>query len=164
MKGKDIKELRKRHHMSQKELAERIGVTRQTISLWENEVCDPGFENLHAICDVFHIQSGLFEDEIAVASTEPERKISIFWLVLGILGLLFLVAVLVIVFVTSLAIIRDSKLGNTSENYLVFGISPLALCIIVAIVLAITVASFIFGICKLSRKNKKKNLKGKKGK
>jgi DNA-binding XRE family transcriptional regulator len=39
--GKKIIELRKKENMSQEELAEKIDVTRQTISKWELEETSP---------------------------------------------------------------------------------------------------------------------------
>ena len=39
--GQKIASLRKKNNLSQEELAERIGVTRQTISKWELEETTP---------------------------------------------------------------------------------------------------------------------------
>ena len=42
--------------MSQEVLAQRLGVTRQVISKWENGSSDPSATNLMALADVFNIK------------------------------------------------------------------------------------------------------------
>lgn len=42
--------------MSQEVLAQRLGVTRQAISKWENGSSDPSATNLMALADVFNIK------------------------------------------------------------------------------------------------------------
>ncbi len=46
MIGKNIKRLRERNHMTQEELAEKLFVTRQAISKWENGKTEPDIETL----------------------------------------------------------------------------------------------------------------------
>lgn len=65
--GIRIAEQRRKHGMSQDELAERLFVTRQAVSKWENGISVPSVD---ALCDISKIFSvsfeyilGLFEDE-----------------------------------------------------------------------------------------------------
>lgn len=46
MLGKNIIKFREKNNMSQQELAERIGISRQSISKWENENTLPSIDNL----------------------------------------------------------------------------------------------------------------------
>ena len=50
-----IYQLRAEHGLSQKQLAQRLGVTSQAVSKWENEQSWPDISLLSLICDVFEI-------------------------------------------------------------------------------------------------------------
>lgn len=56
--GKSLEFLRKKNHMGQRELASRIGVSRQTIYNWELDICRPKPANIISLCACF----GLSED------------------------------------------------------------------------------------------------------
>ena len=47
--------LRKQHNLSQEELAEKLGISRQAVSKWENGTSDPSTSNLIAISKLFNI-------------------------------------------------------------------------------------------------------------
>ncbi len=53
--SKRIKELRQQHGMTQEELAERVYVTRQAVSNWENKKTRPDLEMLESISNAFQI-------------------------------------------------------------------------------------------------------------
>ena len=53
--GDKLIELRKENKMSQEKFAEILGVTRQTISNWENYKNYPDISTIIKIGDVFHI-------------------------------------------------------------------------------------------------------------
>lgn len=55
MFGKIIIEKRKSQKLSQEELAEMIGVTRQTISNWELEETSPDLKQAQKLCEIFNI-------------------------------------------------------------------------------------------------------------
>ena len=50
-----IKELRARNRMSGKELADAIGVNRDSIRRWENGYSKPSAENLIAMAKALHV-------------------------------------------------------------------------------------------------------------
>ena len=50
-----IKELRKQAKISQETLAEKVGVSRQTVTKWETDRGEPGIANLIQLADVFSI-------------------------------------------------------------------------------------------------------------
>ena len=78
--GKNLQFLRKMHNsMTQEELAERMGVSRQTISKWESETAYPEMEKAFELCqDVYKRQIGGSCDKIAGAdaSVELNEKIN----------------------------------------------------------------------------------------
>ena len=57
MLGDNIRKYRKFNQMSQDELAEQLGVTRQSISLWENGQTQPSLDNIVALASLFGIST-----------------------------------------------------------------------------------------------------------
>jgi transcriptional regulator with XRE-family HTH domain len=55
--GERLLELRKNKHLSQEELAEKLDVTRQTISKWETDQSTPDFDKIIPICNLYEITS-----------------------------------------------------------------------------------------------------------
>ncbi len=51
--GENIQFLRKRKSLTQEEFAEKLGVSRQTVSKWESENCYPEMDKLLQLCDIF---------------------------------------------------------------------------------------------------------------
>lgn len=51
--GKEIAERRKAMGMTQDQLAERLGVTKQAVSKWENELCYPDITMLPELANIF---------------------------------------------------------------------------------------------------------------
>ena len=68
-------DLRKQKGFSQEELANRLNVSRQTVSKWEVGDSTPDLEKLVAISDLFEIsQDELVLDKAAVSSEETSSK------------------------------------------------------------------------------------------
>ena len=56
MEAKDVlKELRQRHNMTQDQLAEKLAVTRQAVSRWENGETVPNTETLKLLSKLFDV-------------------------------------------------------------------------------------------------------------
>ena len=53
--GEKLYELRKKHGLSQEQLAESLNVSRQSISKWEGNVNYPDSDKLIALSDYFHV-------------------------------------------------------------------------------------------------------------
>ena len=67
MLGEKIRNLRKENKMSQEALSEKLGVSRQSISLWENNQTMPSMENIVAIANIFGVSTDTLLKE------EPEN-------------------------------------------------------------------------------------------
>ncbi len=63
MIGSKLKTLRQQNHLSQEKLAEELGVSRNTVSKWESDVCDPDIGNLKALCEYFHCDVTYFLEQ-----------------------------------------------------------------------------------------------------
>lgn len=81
-----IKTLRKSCNMTQEELADKINVSRQTISKWETNVSIPDIESIIKICKLFSISTDELLD-YKQNSIIRKRQFIIDMVVLG-LGLL----------------------------------------------------------------------------
>lgn len=55
--GEKLYELRKGKNLSQEEVADRLNVTRQTISKWETNQSTPDFDKIKPICDLYEISA-----------------------------------------------------------------------------------------------------------
>ena len=67
--GTRIKELRVEKHLSQEALANKLNVSRQAVTKWENNTSKPSTANLLALCEVF----GISLDEL-VSGKADEKK------------------------------------------------------------------------------------------
>lgn len=73
--GEKIKRIRKMAGMTQEELAEKMNVSRQTISKWEKEISSPDLESAIILCDLFEISLDDFLK--GGQDVEREEKISL---------------------------------------------------------------------------------------
>ncbi len=64
--GENLQSLRKQKRMSQEQLAEKVDVSRQSISKWERGESYPTMNNIMALCDIFHCKlNDLVHEDIA---------------------------------------------------------------------------------------------------
>ena len=63
MYGEKIKAKRREEHLSQEDLANKIFVTRQAISKWENDKATPTMTNLRELSEVFDVDMAYFIGE-----------------------------------------------------------------------------------------------------
>ena len=69
--GNRLKELRKSLNINQDELAEKLFVTRQTISNWENDKSYPDIQSVLLISDIFNVSI----DQLLKGDVEKMKKI-----------------------------------------------------------------------------------------
>ena len=63
--GEKIAELRKKYNYTQEKLAEKIGVTRQTISNWESNITSPDLNQASLLCKELRINiNDLLDNEL----------------------------------------------------------------------------------------------------
>lgn len=69
MLGDNIRKYRKENNISQESLGEKLGVSRQSISLWENNQTQPSLENIVALAKIFNVTT----DDL-LSNNEQERE------------------------------------------------------------------------------------------
>lgn len=73
-----LKECRKQVGLSQEELAEKLCVSRQAITKWENGRGMPNIESLQSIAKIFNVSIDyLLEDKVTLTNTVIKESISI---------------------------------------------------------------------------------------
>ena len=77
--GENLYALRKSTKMSQENLAEKVGVSRQSVSKWENGEAYPEMDNILKICKIFHCKiNDLIHDDIQdIDSLDEEIKMKV---------------------------------------------------------------------------------------
>lgn len=103
--GKLIKDLRKKHNLTQKDLADKLGVTYQAVSKWENGINMPDTTLIKKISDDFGISLN------AMLDGEYKKKKKQQKLFIGIVTSIILVIVV-------LGIIMSLKKGDFSSKIL----------------------------------------------
>ena len=69
--GERIYDLRNRNNMSQGNLADKLDVSRQTISKWENNMCLPEAEKLMQLSEIFSVSTDYILKGRTIVEPEP---------------------------------------------------------------------------------------------
>ena len=73
--SENLKKIRKEHNLSQEQLADEIGVSRQAISKWESAVAYPEMDKIITLCDKFNLNiDDLLHRDIREVKGEEESK------------------------------------------------------------------------------------------
>lgn len=119
--GNKITDLRKQNNLSQEELAEKVGVTRQTISKWELEETTPDINQAKKLSNIFNISL----DELTnnnvnnilvekVSNTEKLAGLTI--KILKIIGIAIII--LLVIFVIAFIVFNIDRI-NSKDNKVV---------------------------------------------
>lgn len=121
--GNKILELRKKLNLSQEQLAEKVGVTRQTISKWELNETSPDIKQAKELSKIFNISLDELTDndiknilESRVSNTE--KLAGLILKILKIIGVLFLILLVVdVISLILFSVIRNNKVveNHTTE-------------------------------------------------
>lgn len=77
--GENLKLIRKSHKISQETLADKLGVSRQSISKWETGENYPSMQNIMCLCTIFKckINELIHEDFVDINFMDEEIKMSV---------------------------------------------------------------------------------------
>lgn len=91
-----IKKLRKDNNMTQEDLAEKMNVSRQTISKWETNIVIPDANNIVSICKLFNITTDeLLDYKVESIQKKKQSIIDMSVLLLGIIGFIVFAILLI---------------------------------------------------------------------
>jgi len=98
--GKKILELRKKENLSQEQLAEKMNVTRQTISKWELNETSPDIKQAKELSKIFKVSlDDLTDNDVSSILVEKvsntEKLAGIIIKILKALGIIFLVILVI---------------------------------------------------------------------
>ncbi len=140
--GERLYELRKKKGLSQEEVAEKLNVTRQSVSKWETDESKPDFDKIVPICELYEISTNELlngtkeekeEKEVEVINNDNRKNRAI---IISIAVFLYFAALIWIV-VSEVAF-------NLNEGFMVGGfflICAIATCLLIyqGIVLSTTI-------------------------
>lgn len=75
--GQKLLELRKSKGLSQEEVAEKLNVTRQTVSKWETDQSTPDFDKIGPLCDLYEISADSLLRNIEKTEEKENKKESL---------------------------------------------------------------------------------------
>ena len=95
--GNSILKYRKQSNLSQEEVANKIGVTRQTISKWELNETIPDLKQAIKLAKLFDISIGkLIEEENKETTFDKKEKVKVIFKVLKIVGIILFIIIFII--------------------------------------------------------------------
>lgn len=93
--GKFIKELRKSNNLTQKDLADKYGVTYQAVSKWENGINLPDVSLIREMSKDFNISvEDLLDGEINSSKTSNHKNNKIIFIITGLLIIILLIFII----------------------------------------------------------------------
>ncbi len=132
-----IKKLRKDNNMTQEDLAEKLNVSRQTISKWETNIVIPDANNIVSICKLFNITTDeLLDYKVESVQKKKQFIVDMSVLLFGIIG-----------FIIFAILLMTNQIDKTSSVITINGYG------IVALVFLVLVIAFI--IIMIKRNGKK---------
>ena len=95
--GENIKNIRKKNNITQEELAEKLSVTRQAVSSWENGKTEPDIKTLSRIADIFDTSTDVLinrmpEEKNILLRINPRLLLSSTLLILSIVSILVILS------------------------------------------------------------------------
>ena len=140
--GERLYELRKKKGLSQEEVAEKLNVTRQSVSKWETDESKPDFDKIVPICELYEISTNELlngtkeekeEEEVEVINKDNKRKRA-----------LFITSAIFLYFLSIIWIIISEVTFNLNEGIMIGGfflLCAIATCMLIyqGIVLSTTI-------------------------
>lgn len=112
--GKFIKDIRKKNNLTQKDFAEKFGVTYQAVSKWENGINMPDLMILKDICKEYNISIDEFlGNETSTKKSKPDLKL----IIIGIIFLILLIIGIVLLLKQNNKGFEFKKLSSNCEMY-----------------------------------------------
>lgn len=115
--GKLIKEIRKKYHLTQKDLADRYHVTYQAVSKWENGKNLPDISLIKKISDDYHVS---IDDLIDGNLKENNKKR--FMIGVGIVSVLIIFIIVILLLKKNSSDFDTKTISSTCKDYKISGV------------------------------------------
>ena len=117
--GNKIMTLRKKNNMSQEELAEKVGVTRQTISKWELEETSPDITQAKTLSNIFKVSldelvNNDLNSIIVEKVSNTEKLAGIIIKILKVFCILIIAFILLMIFLIIIFTIDNNTMGDNT--------------------------------------------------
>ena len=124
-----IKQLRKDNNMTQEDLAEKLNVSRQTISKWETNITIPDADNIVAISKLFNITTDeLLNYKVEAVQKKKQFLLDMAVLLFGIIG-----------FIVFAILLMTNQIDETSSVITINGYGIAAILFLILIIAFIIV-------------------------
>lgn len=107
--GKYVKILRKDNFLTQEEFANKLGVSRQTVSNWEQNITTPNLNDIEKICKVFNIELNYFCKKEKNSNNLFKKVLKIYLIINAVIIILALIGLLIFKIVYERNIFYGSK-------------------------------------------------------
>ncbi len=115
--GKFIKEIRMKNNLTQKEFADKLGVTFQAVSKWENGKNIPDISLLKEISRLFNVDI----DEILEGQTKSRNINKNLYYGLGVITILFVFILLIVFFNSDRPDFEFKQISTSCDNFNITG-------------------------------------------
>ena len=124
-----LKQLRKDNNMTQEDLAEKLNVSRQTISKWETNTTIPDADNIVAISKLFNITTDeLLDYRVETVQKKKQFIMDMAVLLFGIIG-----------FIVFAILLMTNQIDETSSVIIINGYGIAAILFLILIIAFIIV-------------------------
>lgn len=131
--GENLQNIRKRENLSQEELADKLNVSRQSVSKWESGISYPEIEKIIMICEIFQCSMDeLVKGEIKTSVLGGKQEYDCFFtkfskgIAFGVFLILFGVTLL-------LMIMSCAPNEEALEQYTMIGVIVLLIFVVIAV-------------------------------
>ena len=115
--GEFIKNLRKKNNLTQKEFAEKLGVTYQAVSKWENGKNLPDIVLLKEISKIFKVDI----DELLDGKNKKKKKKNIVIIIILVIWLLIIVAIIGVIYHNEHTSFEFKTMTSSCEEFTLTG-------------------------------------------
>lgn len=110
-----IKDYRKKNNLTQQELANKLYVTKQTISKWENDKGIPDVSLYQSISNLLDVS---IDELMGNEKKSVKKKNYLIISLIGVVVLLLLITITIVIINNNSKTITDKKIIEKTENYL----------------------------------------------
>ena len=114
--GNTISELRKKNHLTQEDLAEKLNVTKQTISKWKCNETSPKLEDASKLAKIFKVSLDELTNNPSILEQKMSNVESLAGIIIKILKVIGILIILYFIFLVIAIFAFSAFKGKTSEK------------------------------------------------